>query len=773
MITIHTLGFPRIGAQRELKFALEKHWRGEISVDALEAAGRELRARHWAQQREAGLDFVTVGDFAFYDHVASHIQLLGCEPARFGFTGQEPELVRYFTMARGVAGEPPVCGCGQTHDVDVAGKPALEMTKWFDTNYHYLVPEFTPATDFYLASERLFDEVAEAMALGHSVKAVLVGPLTFLWQGKEKASEFDRLTLLEKLLPVYCEIIVRLKGCGVEWVQMDEPILGLDLPVAWKKAFESAYWRLDSAGAKLLLATYFSALEENLRMACQLPVAGLHVDAVRVPQELIGAADWLPAHKALSVGIVDGRNVWRTDPDLALTALRPVYEKRGGNLWLAPSCSLMHVPVSLEAETGLDAELKSWLAFAVEKLGELSMLKHALDKGEASVAVELAAARAALISRRSSPRVRNPGVAERIAGLPADADGRASSFSARQARQRARFNLPCFPTTTIGSFPQTAEIRAARAAFRRGEISEVEYRDRMHAEIDIAVSKQEELGLDVLVHGEPERNDMVEYFGEQLAGFVFTRNGWVQSYGSRCVKPPIIYGDVSRPVAMTVEWAAYAQGLTARPMKGMLTGPVTILQWSFVRDDQSRADTALQIALAIRDEVQDLEQAGIGIIQIDEPAIREGLPLRREQWKAYLAWATRAFRISASGAADDTQIHTHMCYSEFNDILPEIAAMDADVITIETSRSDMELLRGFGDFDYPNEIGPGVYDIHSPRVPTVDEMVRLLEKATAVIPAGNLWVNPDCGLKTRGWPETEAALANMVEAARRARMTIA
>ncbi len=792
MTTIHTLGFPRMGAQRELKFALEKRWRGEISADGLEAVGRELRARHWALQREAGLDFVTVGDFAFYDHVANHIQLLGCEPARFGFAGQEPELARYFTMARGAAGEAPACGCGQIHGADASGKPALEMTKWFDTNYHYLVPEFTPETGFHLASERLFDEAAEARALGHPVKAVLVGPLTFLWLGKEKAERlaahacplpgplprgegeipFDRLALLEKLLPVYCEILVRLKGAGVEWVQMDEPILGLDLPVAWKKSFEGAYWRLASTGAKLLLATYFAALEENLRMACQLPVAGLHVDAVRVPQELIGAADWLPAHKVLSVGIVDGRNVWRTDPDAALAALRPVYEKRGGNLWLAPSCSLLHVPVSLEAETGLDEELKSWLAFAVEKLGELSMLKHALAEGEASVAVELAAARAALASRRSSPRVRNPRVAERLAGLPADADRRASPFAVRQAVQRARFNLPRFPATTIGSFPQTAEIRAARAAFRRGETGEEEYRCRMRAEIAVAVKKQEELGLDVLVHGEPERNDMVEYFGEQLAGFVFTRNGWVQSYGSRCVKPPVIYGDVSRPAAMTVEWTAYAQSLTARPMKGMLTGPVTILQWSFVRDDQPRADTALQIALAIRDEVTDLERAGIGIIQIDEPAIREGLPLRHAQWQAYLAWATRAFRVSASGVADGTQIHTHMCYSEFNDILPEIAAMDADVITIETSRSDMELLRGFGDFNYPNEIGPGVYDIHSPRVPAVDEMVRLLEKAAAVIPAGNLWVNPDCGLKTRGWPETEAALANMVEAARRVRMSI-
>ena len=553
---------------------------------------------------------------------------------------------------------------------------------------------------------------------------------------------------------------------------MDEPILGLDLPAAWKRAFEIVYWRLASTGAKLLLATYFSALEENLRMACQLPVAGLHVDAVRVPQELIGAADWLPVHKVLSVGIVDGRNVWRTDPDLALAVLRPVHEKRGGNLWLAPSCSLLYVPVSLEAETGLGAELKSWLAFAVEKLGELSLLKHALDEGEASVARELAAARAAFISRRSSPRVGNSRVADRLAGLPADVDRRASPFGERQAGQRTRFNLPRFPTTTIGSFPQTVEIRAARAAFRRGEIGEQEYRSRMYAEIAVAVRKQEELGLDVLVHGEPERNDMVEYFGEQLAGFVFTRNGWVQSYGSRCVKPPIIFGDVSRPAAMTVEWAAYAQSLTARPMKGMLTGPVTILQWSFVRDDQPRADTALQIALAIRDEAVDLEKAGIGIIQIDEPAIREGLPLRRAQWTGYLAWAAHAFRVSASGVRADTQIHTHMCYAEFNDILPAIAAMDADVITIETSRSGMELLRGFGDFNYPNEIGPGVYDIHSPRVPTVDEMVGLLGKAAEVIPAENLWVNPDCGLKTRGWPETEAALANMVEAARRVRMTI-
>jgi 5-methyltetrahydropteroyltriglutamate--homocysteine methyltransferase len=776
MVHTHTLGFPRMGAHRELKFALEKHWRGEIGLATLEAAGAELRERHWAVQKDAGLDFVTVGDFAFYDHVANHIQMLGCEPARFGFTGQEPALSRYFAMARGVNAEG-----GHTHSADCACAPekadggtfALEMTKWFDTNYHYLVPEFGPNTEFSLASERLFDEVAQARLAGHAVKAVLLGPLSFLWLGKEKTAGFDRFSLLEKLLPVYEKILARLKAQGVEWVQMDEPILGLDLPPAWSQAFESSYWQLARGGVKLLLATYFSPLQENLRMACQLPVAGLHVDAVRAPEELVGVADWLPSHKVLSVGIVDGRNIWRTDPDAALARLRPVAEKHKGELWLAPSCSLLHVPYSLQAEDRLDTELKSWLAFAVEKLFELRMLKAVLEGRENAVAPELVAARLAAHARRSSPRVHRATVAARLAQAAAGADQRPSPFSRRQQVQRKRFALPLFPTTSIGSFPQTAGIRAARAAFKRGEIGKSQYAEKMQAEIRLAVRKQEELGLDVLVHGEAERNDMVEYFGEQLDGFAFSANGWVQSYGSRCVKPPVIYGDVARPAAMTVAWTVYAQSLTRRPMKGMLTGPITILQWSFVRDDQPRSLTAAQIAWAIRDEVVDLEGAGIGIIQIDEPAIREGLPLRRAGWKPYLEWATRAFRISAGGVADETQIHTHMCYSEFNDILPEIAAMDADVITIETSRSDMELLRGFGDFKYPNEIGPGVYDIHSPRVPTVDEMVRLLHKAAAVIPAENLWINPDCGLKTRGWPETEAALGNMVRAAREVRKALA
>ena len=763
MIRIHTLGYPRIGLQRELKFALERHWRGESGEAELEAVATELRARHWHEQREAGLDFVTVGDFAFYDHVANHIQLFGCEPARFGFDGSESQLARYFTLARGVANEhaEETC-CGGQH----GGKPALEMTKWFDTNYHYLVPEFDAATSFALAPERLLAEVNQAQALGYKTKVALVGPLTFLWLGKSKQDGFDRLDLLDTLLPVYVQLLVQLKAAGVEWVQIDEPILGLDLPGAWLLAFERAYYTLATAGLPLLLATYFSPLEGHLSVACKLPVAGLHVDGVRAAHELQSVADWLPDNKVLSVGIVDGRNIWRTDLDRALACLTPLAERRRGELWIAPSCSLLHVPLSLREDAAIDVELRDWLAGARDKLDELRILRNALLEGEGSVYRELCSSRAAFEARATSPRVRRRAVQERVTQLPADADRRSSRFAVRQAVQGERFQLPLYPTTTIGSFPQTAAIRAARAAFKRGDLTKENYETAMRAEIEQAVREQEALDIDVLVHGEAERNDMVEYFGEQLDGFAFTANGWVQSYGSRCVKPPVLFGDVARPAAMTVAWTAYAQGLTGRPVKGMLTGPVTILQWSFVRDDQPRQDTALQIALAIRDEVCDLEAAGIGIIQIDEPAIREGLPLRRALWRDYLDWAARAFRIAASGIADTTQLHTHMCYAEFNDILPAIAAMDADVITIETSRSDMELLRGFGEFAYPNGIGPGVYDIHSPRVPAVDDIARLMRKAAEVIPAGNLWVNPDCGLKTRAWPETRAALRNMVEAAK-------
>ncbi len=769
MICTHIPGFPRIGEHRELKVALERHWRGEIDAHQLESVGAELRARHWQLQRDAGMEFVTVGDFAFYDQVANHIQLFGCEPRRFGFTQHEGELARYFTLARGVADETDHaadCGCGHAHGHE---RHALEMTKWFDTKYHYLVPEFDSHTQFTLASRRLFKEVDEAMRLGHRVKPVLLGPLSFLWLGKEKATGFDRLSLLPSLVRVYVDILERLGGAGIQWVQIDEPVLGLDLPAAWRGAFESAYAALRKADVSLMLATYFSPLRDNLALACALPVAGLHVDAVRAGDELDAVIAALPLERELSVGIIDGRNVWRADLDAALDRLRDARERRQGRLWVSSSCSLLHVPTTLRGDAALDAELQSWLSGAKEKLDEIRVLKQALLEGTEAVRAELFAARVAQAARRSSPRVKNAEVARRAATLAGDVDRRSSNFEQRQRLQHARFKLPAFPTTTIGSFPQTSAIRAARAALRRGELAEHEYVEAMHREIAHAVSLQEKIGLDVLVHGEAERNDMVEYFGEQLEGFAFTANGWVQSYGSRCVKPPLLFGDVSRPRPMTVDWTVYAQSLTKRPMKGMLTGPITILQWSFVRDDQPRADTALQIALAIRDEVCDLERAGIAIIQIDEPAIREGLPLRSHDRPAYLAWATRAFRVSAAGVRDETQVHTHMCYSEFNDILAEIAAMDADVITIETSRSDMELLRAFGSFRYPNEIGPGVYDIHSPRVPEVDEMVRLMRKAAEVVPPRNLWVNPDCGLKTRGWPETEAALRNMVQAARQLR----
>jgi 5-methyltetrahydropteroyltriglutamate--homocysteine methyltransferase len=755
MTRTHSLGAPRIGAMRELKFALEAFWRGETDAAALAATGAAIRERNWRRQRAAGLAFVTAGDFAYYDPMLNHVALLGCAPARFGFDDRIG-LDAYFQLARGNADH-----------------PAMEMTKWFDTNYHYLVPEFLPDTRFALDDGWLFDDVAHALAQGHPVKPVLIGPLTFLYLGKEKAAGFDRLALLDRLVPVYAQILGRLAAMGVEWVEIDEPILSLDLPGAWRAAFERAYHALHGSGVNILVANYFGALRENLLVALKLPVAGIHLDAVRGADELSMALDWLPSTKVLSLGVIDGRNVWKTDLGAVLDRIEGLAARLGERLWLAPSCSLAHVPVSLAPEAALDPELRSWLAFADEKLDELAILARALDDGRAAVAEALAANGRALAHRRASPRVHDATVAARLAALPPDADRRARPFAERERIQQARLQLPLLPTTTIGSFPQTPEIRAARARFRKGELGEADYVAAMRREIEFAVRRQEALGLDVLVHGEAERNDMVEYFGERLAGFAFTTNGWVQSYGSRCVKPPIIYGDVSRPAAMTVDWTTYAQSLTGKPMKGMLTGPVTILQWSFVRDDQPRARTALQIALAIRDEVTDLEAAGIAIIQIDEPAYREGLPLRNAERDAYLDWASRVFRISASGVEDGTQIHTHMCYSEFNDILPAIAAMDADVITIETSRSDMELLRAFATFSYPNAIGPGVYDIHSPRIPTADEMVRLLEKALAVIPAERLWVNPDCGLKTRTWPQVEAALANLVAAAQRVRERLA
>ncbi|NKN34282.1 5-methyltetrahydropteroyltriglutamate--homocysteine S-methyltransferase [Marichromatium bheemlicum] len=752
MTLAHNLGFPRIGVARELKWALESYWKGEQDQQALLAVARELRARHWRIQQQAGLDQVPVGDFSFYDQVLDHSAMFGVVPPRFGHDGGAVDLDTYFRMARGRAPSGEAAA-------------ACEMTKWFDTNYHYIVPELHADQTFSLSTERLFDEVAEAQALGIDARPVLIGPLTYLWLAKTRGEAFERLDLLERLLPVYGEILARLRGQGIEWVQIDEPILVLDLPAPWRQAFESAYTQLAVNRPKLLLTTYFGALDDNLHLAAHLPVDGLHIDLVRAPEQLAQAADWLPAPKVLSVGVIDGRNIWRADLAAILDRIEPLKARLGERLWVGPSCSLLHTPVDLDEETRLDSEIRDWLAFAVQKVEEIRLLRDALDQGRNGVSDALAACARAVAARLESPRLHRAEVRERTAAIDAAMASRHSPYAVRAEAQRARLALPTYPTTTIGSFPQTAEIRGARRAFKAGQLDAAAYEQAMREQIAHAVAEQERYGLDVLVHGEPERNDMVEYFGEQLEGFVFTRNGWVQSYGSRCVKPPVIYGDVARAAPMTVAWTRYAQSLTARPMKGMLTGPVTILQWSFVRDDQPRAQTCAQIALALRDEVCDLEAAGIGVIQIDEPAFREGLPLRRAEWDAYLAWAARCFRVSASGVADATQIHTHMCYSEFNDIIAAIADLDADVITIETARSDMELLDAFGDFDYPNEIGPGVYDIHSPNVPTVEQIVELMRKAAERIPAERLWVNPDCGLKTRGWPEVEASLRHMVAAA--------
>lgn len=760
MTIIHNLGFPRIGAQRELKRAVEAYWAGKQTAEELQATGRELRAAHWRRQAANGLRFVPVGDFAWYDHILEWTTLLGAVPARFGQPESEPvSLDTLFRMGRGRA---------------PSGKPAAacEMTKWFDTNYHYIVPELVPGQTYRIAREYLFDQVKEAQALGHAVKPVIPGPLTWLYLGKgdafqQGAADAGKLALLANLLPVYQEVLQRLAALGVEWVQIDEPILALDLPPAWRDAFRDAYEQLADSPVKLLLASYFDGLKDNLSAAAALPVAGLHVDLVRAPEQLADVVKALGADQVLSAGVINGRNIWRTDLDEVLKVLEPIARQLGERLWLAPSCSLLHVPVDLAAETELDAELKSWLSFAAQKLEELSLLGRALD-GDDSVRAGLAAQRAALAARRASPRIHNPVVARRMAGS-ADVSRDRAPFAERISRQQARLKLPAFPTTTIGSFPQTAEIRALRRDWKAGALSDSAYETSIRKEIEEVIRFQEKVGLDVLVHGEPERNDMVEYFGELLAGFAFTKNGWVQSYGSRCVKPPIIFGDVARPAPMTVGWSSYAQSLTDKPVKGMLTGPVTILQWSFVRDDQPREATCRQLALALRDEVVDLEKAGVKVIQIDEPAIREGLPLRRADWRHYLDWAVDCFRLSTAGVADDTQIHTHMCYSEFNDIIESIAAMDADVITIETSRSNMELLKAFEDFRYPNDIGPGVYDIHSPNVPDVDWMVGLMEKAAKSLPKERLWVNPDCGLKTRAWPETEAALIGMVQAARNLR----
>ena len=757
MTTTHNLGFPRIGAKRELKFALESYWKGESSRDTLKALGAELRSRHWGQQ--ADLDLVPVGDFAFYDQMLDMSFTLGNLPERVkGFEGDV--LDNYFRVARGRSAqnaEHAAC-CG-------GGVAAGEMTKWFDTNYHYIVPEFTADTTFQLDASRLLDQLAEARDQGVKAKPVIIGPVTYLSLGKAK-DHSNKLDLLERLLPAYAELLDTLVAQGIEWVQVDEPILVTELDADWKHAFNTAYHQLKASKAKLLLTTYFGQLQENLHLAANLPVAGLHIDAINGQDDIRPLLNLLPSHKVLSLGVINGRNIWKTDLASVLDWVEPLADRLGERLWIAPSCSLLHVPVDLNSEVKLDADVKSWLAYALQKLEELKVLAAALRHGRASVKAELEANQAAIAARRASPRVNNPVVKAAVARLDAALGRRQSAYGQRAPKQAALLKLPAYPTTTIGSFPQTADIRHARSEYKAGRLDEAGYQAAMKAEIERSVREQEALDLDVLVHGEAERNDMVEYFGEQLDGYAFSQFGWVQSYGSRCVKPPILFGDISRPTAMTVEWIKYAASLTDRPMKGMLTGPVTILNWSFVRDDQPRSVSCYQLALAIREEVLDLEKAGIRVIQIDEAALREGLPLRKAQWQTYLDWAVESFRITANGVEDETQIHTHMCYSEFNDIIKSIADMDADVITIETSRSDMELLDAFEHFQYPNEIGPGVYDIHSPNIPTQGHIEQLMKKAAERVPAERLWVNPDCGLKTRQWPEVIPALTNMVAAAK-------
>ncbi|MCW2488151.1 5-methyltetrahydropteroyltriglutamate--homocysteine S-methyltransferase [Candidatus Symbiopectobacterium sp. NZEC127] len=748
----HTLGFPRVGLRRELKKAQEGYWAGNLTQAELLEVGKSLRARHWQQQTEAGVDLLPVGDFAWYDHVLTTSLLLGNVPARHQNADGKVDIDTLFRIGRGRAptGEPAA---------------AAEMTKWFNTNYHYMVPEFTQGQRFALTWTQLLDEVDEALALGHKVKPVLLGPVTYLWLGKVKGDAFDRLSLLKDILPVYQQVLAELAKRGIEWVQIDEPALVLELPQEWLDAFKPAYDALQGS-TKLLLTTYFDSIGHNLDTIRALPVQGLHVDLVHGKDDAAALLAQLPADWLVSLGVINGRNVWRADLSTWFERLQPLVGQR--QLWIGSSCSLLHSPIDLSVETRLDDEVKSWFAFALQKCAELSLLTAALNSGDGAALVEYSAP---IRARSTSTRVNNAAVTQRLAAITAQDSQRQHAYPVRAEAQRARFNLPDWPTTTIGSFPQTTEIRGLRLDFKQGRLDGNNYRTGIAEHIKQAIVEQERLGLDVLVHGEAERNDMVEYFGEHLDGFIFTQNGWVQSYGSRCVKPPVIIGDISRPEPITVEWAKYAQSLTDKPVKGMLTGPVTILCWSFPREDVSRETIAKQIALALRDEVADLESAGIGIIQIDEPALREGLPLHRSDWQAYLAWGVEAFRLNAAVVRDDTQIHTHMCYCEFNDIMDSIAALDADVITIETSRSDMELLESFEEFEYPNEIGPGVYDIHSPNVPSVEWIEALLRKAAQRIPAERLWVNPDCGLKTRGWPETRQSLANMVEAAQRLRAT--
>jgi 5-methyltetrahydropteroyltriglutamate--homocysteine methyltransferase len=756
MVLALNLGFPRIGLKRELKKSLESYWKGDISREELFKTGKELRLRHWQMQKDAGISFIPTNDFSYYDHILDAACLFGCIPERYDL--DDPDL--YFSMARG----------SQKNGRDVI---AMEMTKWFDTNYHYIVPELKNGQTFKLSTDKIFTETKEAQEAGFKPYPVLIGPVSFLMLAK-KAEDFTdcRCTLVSPLVNVYIEICQKLLAQGIDWIQLDEPCLALDLEDRYKDAYKAAYKQLKDAvpNINIFMPTYFDGLRDNIDLAFSLPVQALGVDLVRAPDQLDACIKKAKETGIFPVfGVVDGRNVWKNDLSDSLTKLEKAKAILGNGFGVSGSCSLLHTPIDLDAETKLDPELKTWMAFSKQKLSEIATLAKGAWHGRETIKDELEESDKAASSKKTSKRIHNDAVQKRMASLTPDMAKRKSPFSQRRKVQQADLKLPAFPTTTIGSFPQTPDIRNARAAFKKGELSPAAYDEAMKKEIQLVVKYQEDADIDVLVHGEPERNDMVEYFGEQLDGYAFSQNGWVQSYGSRYVKPPIIYGDISRPKPMTVEWSKYAQSLTKRPMKGMLTGPITILCWSFVRNDQSREKTAKQIALAIRDEVADLEKAGIKVIQIDEPALREGLPLRDADREAYLKWSVEAFRLSAACVEDSTQIHTHMCYADFNDIIDSIGALDADVISIETSRSQMELLGAFGTYKYPNEIGPGVYDIHSPRIPSVQEMVDLIEKAAKVLPSDLIWVNPDCGLKTRGWGEVKPALANMVEAAKQLR----
>jgi 5-methyltetrahydropteroyltriglutamate--homocysteine methyltransferase len=758
------LGYPRIGAMRELKKSLEAFWKGAITKEELDKQAQTIRLNNWNKMKEANIDFIPSNDFSYYDQILDLSCLLGNIPARYNFSGESIDSNTYFLMAR-----------GKSLNASIANQAAQEMTKWFDTNYHYMVPEFSENTNFSIKSSKIFDDYNEAKALGIQTRPVLVGPVTYLSIGKDYSTvkNFNKFSLLDNLLKTYKDILTKLSKSGAEWVQIDEPIASLELNNEQKNALKQAYnyFSQEVPQIKIMFTTYFDAMKENSDLIANLPVSGLHIDATKSNEsELVRIAKILPKDTLLSVGIVNGRNIWINNYETSLNTIQKAKDIVGEDrLIIASSCSLLHSPVSLKPEEKLNPEIKQWLSFAEEKLTEINDLvrlsnnenKEALTKNQAKIQ-----------NRQSSKIIHNEAVQNRLSKISDKDFNRQSGFSQRINIQATELKLPALPTTTIGSFPQTNEVRQARAKFKSGELTAAQYEQFLKEETKACIDKQHDLDIDVLVHGEFERNDMVEYFGEQLDGFCFTQFGWVQSYGSRCVKPPVIFGDISRPKAMTVNWSTYAQSLTKKPMKGMLTGPVTILKWSFVRDDQPWKDTAYQIALAIRDEVQDLEAAGIKIIQIDEAAFKEAQPLRKSDWNSYLEWAVNAFRLCSSGVKDKTQIHTHMCYSEFNEIIESIANMDADVISIETSRSKMELLDAFVKFNYPNDIGPGVYDIHSPAIPSKESILTLVEKAKAVIPVERLWINPDCGLKTRQWEEVLPALQHMVDAAKESRIKV-